>query len=165
MRGQKSRDTAEWHRLRIRPAPMTKGVQFALYGQCSSEFATPATSISCASASSQWTRPRGDKLAYCANELAGCAGYASWQDAPERPCVDAPSDSRGCLRDLCAQVQVLPCVRPFDAAILTAAGLYGDRGSGPSRFGALEALGRSLVFPTPSSDRCAIPLDGPSLPP
>jgi hypothetical protein len=32
-------------------------------------------------------------------------------------CVDAPSDSRGCLRDLCAQVQVLPCVRPVDAAI------------------------------------------------
>jgi hypothetical protein len=77
----------------------------------------------------------------------------------ERPCVDAPSDSRGCLRDLCAQVQVLPCVRPVDAAILTAAGLYGDRGSGPNRFCALEAPGHSLVFPTPSSDRCAIPLD------
>ena len=40
-----------------------------------------------------------------------------------------------------------------------AAGLYGDRGSGPSRFGALEALGRSLVFPTPSSDRWPEPAD------
>ncbi|WP_018263372.1 MgtC/SapB family protein [Methylobacterium sp. WSM2598] len=50
-----------------------------------------------------------------------------------RPCVDAPSDSSGCLRDLCAQVQVLPCVRPVDAAIIAAAGLYGDRGSDPNR--------------------------------
>ena len=45
-------------------------------------------------------------------------------------------------------------VRPF----ITVTGLYGDRGSGPDRNRALEALGHSLVFPTPSSDRCAIPL-------
>jgi hypothetical protein len=44
----------------------------------------------------------------------------------------------------------------IDAAMITAAGLYGDRGSGPDRNRALEALGKSLVFPTPSSDRCAI---------
>ena len=40
----------------------------------------------------------------------------------------------------------------FDAALITAAGLYGDRGSGPYRFGALdERSDISLVFPTPSS--------------
>lgn len=67
----------------------------------------------------------------------------------ERPCVDAPLDTRGCLRDLIAQVQVLPCVRPVDAAIITAAGLYGDRGSGPHRFCALEAHGHFTGFPDP----------------
>jgi hypothetical protein len=46
----------------------------------------------------------------------------------------------------------------IDAAVHVAAGLYGDRGSGPLRFRALEALGPWLVYPTPSSDRCAIPL-------
>ncbi len=53
------------------------------------------------------------------------------------------------FRELSAQVQVLPCVRPTDAAIITAAGLYGDRGSGPHRFGALEALGHFTGFPDP----------------
>ncbi|MCH2221859.1 MAG: hypothetical protein MK097_16270, partial [Dechloromonas sp.] len=66
-----------------------------------------------------------------------------------RPCVDAPSDTRGYSKDLIAQVQVLPCVRPVDAAIITAAGLYGDRGSGPYRNCALEALGRFPGFPDP----------------
>ena len=46
----------------------------------------------------------------------------------------------------------------IDAAVHVAAGLYGDRGSGPSRFGALEALGHFTGFPDPVSDRCAIPL-------
>jgi hypothetical protein len=45
----------------------------------------------------------------------------------------------------------------FDAAVHVAAGLYGDRGSGPSRFGALKALGHFTGFPDPVSDRCAIP--------
>jgi len=65
------------------------------------------------------------------------------------PCVDAPLDTRGFLRDLFARVQVLPCVRPIDAAIITAAGLYGDRGSGPNRFRALAALERFTGFPDP----------------
>jgi hypothetical protein len=67
----------------------------------------------------------------------------------ECPCVDAPLDSRGALRDLYTQVQVLPCVRPVDAAIITAAGLYGDRGSGPDRDCALEAPGHFTGFPDP----------------
>lgn len=66
-----------------------------------------------------------------------------------KPCVDAPSDTRGCWRDSCAQVQVLPCVRPVDAAFITAAGLNGDRGSGPYRFCALEAPGHFTGFPDP----------------
>ncbi len=69
-----------------------------------------------------------------------------------------PSGCKRFFERLLRRVQVLPCVRPTDAAIITAAGLYGDRGSGPHRFCALVALGHSLVFPTPSSDRCAIPL-------
>ena len=69
-----------------------------------------------------------------------------------------PAGYRGFLRDLFAQVQVLPCVRPVDAAIITAAGLSGDRGSGPDRSCALEALGHIPGFPNPVSDRCAIPL-------
>ncbi|MBB3773871.1 NADPH:quinone reductase-like Zn-dependent oxidoreductase [Angulomicrobium tetraedrale] len=40
-------------------------------------------------------------------------------------------------------------VRPVDAAIITAAGLYGDRGSGPDRFCALEAPGHFTGFPDP----------------
>ena len=67
----------------------------------------------------------------------------------EWPCVDAPLDTRGFSRDLYAQVQVLPCVRPVDAAIITAAGLYGDRGSGPDRKCALEAPGHFTGFPDP----------------
>jgi len=67
----------------------------------------------------------------------------------ERPCVDAPSDARGFTRGLAARAQVLPCVRPVDAALITVAGLYGDRGSGPHRFCALEALGRFPGFPNP----------------
>ena len=69
--------------------------------------------------------------------------------AREWPCVDAPPDTRGCSKDLIARVQVLPCVRPVDAAIITAAGLYGDRGSGPYRNCALEALGHFPGFPDP----------------
>jgi hypothetical protein len=48
-----------------------------------------------------------------------------------------------------ARDQVLPCVQPVDAAIITAAGLYGDRGSGPDRLCALEAPGHFTGFPDP----------------
>jgi hypothetical protein len=37
----------------------------------------------------------------------------------------------------------------FDAAFITAAGLYGDRGSGPDRVCALEAPGHFTGFPDP----------------
>jgi hypothetical protein len=57
------------------------------------------------------------------------------------------------LRFRCFRVSGL-----FGAAVHEAAGLYGDRGSGPCRFGALEALGHLPGFPDPVSDRCAIPL-------
>jgi hypothetical protein len=53
------------------------------------------------------------------------------------------------LIGMVARVQVLPCVRPVDAAIITAAGLYGHRGSGPDRKGALEAPGHFTGFPDP----------------
>jgi hypothetical protein len=43
-----------------------------------------------------------------------------------------------------------------DAAMMTAGGLYGDRGSGSDRDRALEAPGQSLVFPTPPSGRSAL---------
>ena len=66
-----------------------------------------------------------------------------------RPCVDAPPDTRGYSGNFRAQVQVLPCVRPVDATIITAAGLYGDRGSDPDRFCALEAPGHFTGFPDP----------------
>jgi hypothetical protein len=65
--------------------------------------------------------------------------------------VDAPLDASGFLSGMVARVQVLPCVRPVDAAIITAAGLYGDRGSGPDRKGALEAPGHFTGFPDPVS--------------
>ena len=48
-----------------------------------------------------------------------------------------------------AQVQVRPCVRPTGAAVHGTAGLYGDRGSGPHRFRALEALGHIPWFSRP----------------
>lgn len=48
-----------------------------------------------------------------------------------------------------AQVQVLPCVRPTGAAVRGTAGLYGDRGSVPHRFCALEALGHFTGCPDP----------------
>ncbi len=52
--------------------------------------------------------------------------------------------SRGLARRFrCFRVSGL-LMRPF-----TAAGLYGDRGSGPVRFGALEALGHFPGFPDP----------------
>ena len=53
------------------------------------------------------------------------------------------------MSGMVALVQVLPCVRPVDAAFITAAGLYGDRGSGPDRKGALEAPGHFTGFPDP----------------
>jgi hypothetical protein len=62
--------------------------------------------------------------------------------------VDAPSDASGFSSGFGAQVQVLPCVRPV-VRPFTAAGLYGDRGSGPLRFPALEALGLKTGFPDP----------------
>jgi hypothetical protein len=60
-----------------------------------------------------------------------------------------PVGYKGYSRDLFAQVQVLPCVRPVDATIITAAGLYGDRGSDPDRVCALEAPGHFTGFPDP----------------
>jgi len=58
------------------------------------------------------------------------------------------SGKRGCSQQVIGR-SVLPCVRPVDAAIITAAGLYGGRGSGPDRNCALEALGRFTGFPNP----------------
>ena len=60
-----------------------------------------------------------------------------------------PAGYKWVLSDLFAQVQVLPRVRPVDAAIITTAGLYGDRGSGPDRSCALEALGHFPGFSNP----------------
>ena len=39
--------------------------------------------------------------------------------AAECPCVDAPVEARGFSRFLTLSVQVLPCVRPVDAAVHT----------------------------------------------
>ena len=76
----------------------------------------------------------------------------------EGPCVDAPSDARSFLRGLVRRFRCFRVSGLIDAAVHVTAGLYGDRGSGPLRFRALEAPGPSLVCPIPSSDRCAIPL-------
>jgi hypothetical protein len=57
-------------------------------------------------------------------------------------------DARDFSSGVGAQVQVLPCVRPV-VRPFTAAGLYGDRGSGPLRFRALKALGHFTGFPDP----------------
>jgi hypothetical protein len=70
------------------------------------------------------------------------------QSSANVACVDAPLWMQEVFERWIARVQVLPCVRPMSAAT-TAAGLYGDRGSGPARTCALEALGHFPGFPDP----------------
>ena len=93
------------------------------------------------------TMSRAQRLPPRAGEIHGVSTQKPhWGGSP---CVDAPSDARG-FRELSAQVQVLPCVRPdvCGRSLPLAWMEIADRVH--PAICALEAPGLSLVFPTPS---------------
>ncbi len=72
--------------------------------------------------------------------------------------MDAPLDARGFFEILTRSDQVLPCVRPVNAAFHTPLACMEIADRVQTALARSRRSDISLVFPTPSSDRCAIPL-------